>query len=165
MVITSPLLELTDNKTDMIDDMTDKIAVMKVDEASGCILQSPVVKKVIDVVDEDGEEESKQYEESKQCEKSPRKRVHMKKTGCGVGGKRSSRSWRMKVRKVEDMNVSTSKDVAMKNAVMMLNEMFPPPSAPQYKVTSMTGTPNNPTFTMICTLLDQTFSGTGRSKK
>jgi len=57
------------------------------------------------------------------------------------------------------------KDVAMKNAVMMLNEMFPPPSAPQYKVTSMTGTPNNPTFTISCTLLDKTFVGTGKSKK
>jgi len=53
----------------------------------------------------------------------------------------------------------------MENAVMMLNRMFLPPAAPEYKVTSMTGTPSKPTFTMICTLLDQTFSGTGRSKK
>ena len=57
------------------------------------------------------------------------------------------------------------KDDDMKNAVMMLNEMFPPPSALQYRVTSMTGTPNNPTFSMICMLLDQTFEETGRSKK
>ena len=37
--------------------------------------------------------------------------------------------------------------------------------APQYKVISMTGTPNNPTFTMTCTVQDKTFSGSGRSKK
>ena len=30
---------------------------------------------------------------------------------------------------------------------------------------SMTGTPNNPTFTMTCTIGENTFSGTGRSKK
>ena len=29
----------------------------------------------------------------------------------------------------------------------------------------MTGTPNNPTFTMTCTIGEKTFSGTGRSKK
>ena len=57
------------------------------------------------------------------------------------------------------------KNVTMKNAVMMLNEMFPPPGAPQYKVVSMTGTPNNPTFEMTCSLMDQSFTGSGRSKK
>ena len=53
----------------------------------------------------------------------------------------------------------------MKNAVMMLNEMFPPPGAPQYKVVSMSGTPNNPTFEMAVTILEQSFNGSGRSKK
>ena len=41
----------------------------------------------------------------------------------------------------------------------MLNEMFPPPKAPQYKVTSQTGPPNNPTFTMVCTIEDRNFPG------
>ena len=41
------------------------------------------------------------------------------------------------------------KPVQIKNAVMMLNEMFPPPKTPQYKVTSQTGPPNNPTFSMV----------------
>ena len=60
---------------------------------------------------------------------------------------------------------SVPKDVAMNNAVMMLNEMFPPPRAPQYKVTSQTGPPNNPTFSMVCCIQDQTFPGEGKSKK
>ena len=51
------------------------------------------------------------------------------------------------------------KPVQLKNAVMMLNEMFPPPRAPQYKVTSQTGPPNNPTFSMVCCIQDQTFAG------
>ena len=55
--------------------------------------------------------------------------------------------------------------IPIKNAVMMLNEMFPPPKAPQYKVTSQTGTPTNPTFTMVCTIGDKNFSGEGKSKK
>ena len=46
-------------------------------------------------------------------------------------------------------------NVPIKNAVMMLNELFPPPKAPQYKVTSQTGPPNNPTFTMVCTIDDR----------
>ena len=41
------------------------------------------------------------------------------------------------------------KEVSMKNAVMMLNEMFPPPNAAAYRVTSMSGAPNNPTFSMV----------------
>ena len=57
------------------------------------------------------------------------------------------------------------KEVPMKNAVMMLNEMFPPPGAAQYKVLSMKGCPNNPTFSMVCTIDGQEFEGTGRSKK
>merc|ERR1719495_829199 len=57
------------------------------------------------------------------------------------------------------------KEVPMKNAVMMLNEMFPPPGAAQYKVLSMKGSPNNPTFSMVCTIEGQEFEGTGRSKK
>jgi len=57
------------------------------------------------------------------------------------------------------------RQVELKNAVMMLNEMFPPPLAPQYKVTCQSGPPNNPTFTMVCTLTDQSFRGEGRSKK
>ena len=47
----------------------------------------------------------------------------------------------------------------------MLNEMFPPPRAPQYKVCSQTGPPNNPTFSMVCCIQDQTFPGEGKSKK
>ena len=53
----------------------------------------------------------------------------------------------------------------MKNAVMMLNEMFPPPGAAQYKVLSMTGAPNNPTFLMVCCIEGHEFEGSGRSKK
>jgi hypothetical protein len=53
----------------------------------------------------------------------------------------------------------------MKNAVMMLNEMFPPPGAATYRVMSMTGAPNNPTFSILCCLLNREFLGTGRSKK
>ena len=49
--------------------------------------------------------------------------------------------------------------IPIKNAVMMLNEMFPPPKAPQYKVTSKTGPVDNPTFTMVCTIEGQNFSG------
>ena len=36
----------------------------------------------------------------------------------------------------DDTTCRGPKEVAMKNAVMMLNEMFPPPGAPQYKVVS-----------------------------
>ena len=43
----------------------------------------------------------------------------------------------------------------------MLNEMFPPPRAPQYKVTSQTGPPNNPTFSMVCCIQDKQFPGEG----
>lgn len=61
----------------------------------------------------------------------------------------------------EDIMASLKgKPVQLKNAVMMLNEMFPPPRAPQYKVTSQTGPPNNPTFSMVCCIQDQTFAGT-----
>jgi hypothetical protein len=85
-------------------------------------------------------------------------------------------------------------NVPIKNAVMMLNELFPPPKAPQYKVTililpllsqsmyshvavkltppfktmqvtSQTGPPNNPTFTMVCTISGKSFDGEGKSKK
>ena len=56
-------------------------------------------------------------------------------------------------------------NVPIKNAVMMLNELFPPPKAPQYKVTSQTGPPNNPTFTMVCTIGNKSFMGEGKSKK
>lgn len=56
-------------------------------------------------------------------------------------------------------------NVPIKNAVMMLNELFPPPKGPQYKVTSQTGPPNNPTFTMVCTINNRCFSGEGKSKK
>ncbi len=37
--------------------------------------------------------------------------------------------------------------------------------APQYKVTSQTGPPNNPTFTMVCTINGKSFNGEGKSKK
>ncbi|XP_023329872.1 double-stranded RNA-specific editase B2 isoform X3 [Eurytemora carolleeae] len=57
------------------------------------------------------------------------------------------------------------KVVPTKHAVMMLNEMFPPPNAPQYKVTSQTGPANNPTFSMVCNVFNQSFSGEGKSKK
>ena len=56
-------------------------------------------------------------------------------------------------------------NVPIKNAVMMLNELYPPPSAPQYKVTSQTGPPNNPTFSMVCTIIGKSFTGEGKSKK
>jgi len=56
-------------------------------------------------------------------------------------------------------------NVPIKNAVMMLNELFPPPKAPQYKVTSQTGPPNNPTFTMVCSIGNKSFRGEGKSKK
>ena len=46
-----------------------------------------------------------------------------------------------------------------KNAVTMLHEMFPPPKAPQYRVTSQTGPEDNPTFTMVCNIKGQRFSG------
>ena len=65
---------------------------------------------------------------------------------------------------VESVSVM-SKSISMKNAVMMLNELFPPPGAPQYKVVSMSGSPNNPTFEIVCSILGQSFSGSGRSKK
>ena len=46
----------------------------------------------------------------------------------------------VKIRNMQPNNFEQGpKNVSMKNAVMMLNEMFPPPSAPQYKVLSMTG--------------------------
>ena len=59
------------------------------------------------------------------------------------------------------MAMLKGKPVQLKNAVMMLNEMFPPPRAPQYKVTSQTGPPNNPTFSMVCCIQDQQFPGEG----
>ncbi|QQP34889.1 Uncharacterized protein FKW44_022932 [Caligus rogercresseyi] len=43
--------------------------------------------------------------------------------------------------------------------------MFPPPKAPQYKVLSQTGPPNNPTFTMMCTIESNSYVGEGKSKK
>ena len=79
------------------------------------------------------------------------------------GVKRRER--RDKISSNPDGKIGEPKDVVMKNAVMMLNEMYPPPSAPQYRVISMTGTPNNPTFTMSCTLLEKTYCGSGKSKK
>jgi len=138
---------------------------LRLNEVGDVPLSPPIVKKIIDAVDEgaEGEEDDRQSQR-KGSEKNPRRRLQLEKTrGSSVGGKRSSRSWKSK--KSEDQDASSPKEVAMKNAVMMLNEMFPPPAAPQYKVTAMTGTPNNPTFTMNCTILEQTFSGTGRSKK
>ena len=62
------------------------------------------------------------------------------------------------------LTFSNLKQIPIKNAVMMLNEMFPPPKAPQYKVTSQTGPPNNPTFTMVCSIEDRHFSGEGKLK-
>merc|ERR1719225_1896479 len=52
-----------------------------------------------------------------------------------------------------------------KNAIAKLNEIFPGPKAPQYKITSQTGPPNNPTFFMVCCIKEQTFLGEGKSKK
>ena len=65
----------------------------------------------------------------------------------------------------EDGASVLSKSISMKNAVMMLNELFPPPGAPQYRVVSMSGSPNNPTFEIVCSILGQSFSGSGKSKK
>ncbi|TRY70366.1 hypothetical protein TCAL_05452 [Tigriopus californicus] len=66
---------------------------------------------------------------------------------------------------LEDNFPKLKANVPIKNAVMMLNELFPPPKGPQYKVTSQTGPPNNPTFTMVCTINNRCFSGEGKSKK
>ena len=104
---------------------------------------------------------------SRRSAKRPSRRVQLETVssrnrrgrGSGSGQVVSSR-WEK-----EKTDPTSPKDVPMKNAVMMLNEMFPPPAAPQYRVTSMTGTPNNLTFSMSCTLLEKTYSGTGRSKK
>lgn len=68
-------------------------------------------------------------------------------------------------RKKIEPEVPVPRPVPVKNAVMMLNEMFPPPHAPLYKVTSHTGPPNNPCFTMQCTVMGKSFSGEGKSKK
>ena len=81
---------------------------------------------------------------------------------------RSGRRVRVRPRRCrheESEEPISPKQVPMKNAVMMLNEMFPPPGAAQYKVLSMTGAPNNPTFLMVCCIEGQEFEGSGRSKK
>ena len=64
-----------------------------------------------------------------------------------------------------EFDIRLKPNVPIKNAVMMLNELFPPPKAPQYKVTSQTGPPNNPTFTMVCSIGNKSFRGEGKSKK
>jgi len=134
-------LEVNNNKADLVNIISDTLA-----EVSG--------------------------EAKTEARKIPHKRLHLETEGRNARrmrtrGTRGGRAKRKKIEEtIEQMSqLSIPKDVPMKNAVMMLNEMFPPPSAPQYRVTSMTGTPNNPTFSMTCTLLDETFSGTGRSKK
>ena len=66
---------------------------------------------------------------------------------------------------VEFIEEKLKPNVPIKNAVMMLNELYPPPNAPQYRVTSQTGPPNNPTFTMVCCIGNRSFSGQGKSKK
>ena len=69
----------------------------------------------------------------------------------------------MKVRHVEP--TSNPPNSVLQNAVMMLNEMFPPPGAAQYRVLAMSGASNSPSFTLACCLLGREFEGTGRSKK
>ena len=49
--------------------------------------------------------------------------------------------------------------------VTRLHSMFPPPGAPQYRLTSVTGPPHKPLFTMVCTVGDRSFQGEGGSKK
>ena len=85
------------------------------------------------------------------------------KRGDGQGGYNRGRERRRG--KPKPASPEQPKEVPMKNAVMMLNEMFPPPGAAQYKVLSMTGAPNNPTFSMVCCIEGQEFEGSGRSKK
>jgi len=113
----------------------------------------------------DGRGERERGEPRQQVRKTPQRRLHVDSEGKNARRTRErTRGGKGKGKSVQ-VDQPSPKDVPMKNAVMMLNEMFPPPAAPQYRVTSMTGTPNNPTFSMTCILLDQTFSGTGRSKK
>ena len=50
-------------------------------------------------------------------------------------------------------------------AVTRLHSMFPPPGAPQYRITSVTGPVHKPVFTMVCTVGDKSFHGEGGSKK
>jgi len=154
MATMSPL-EINNNKDDAVRDITHDMALVKI----GINEERVAPAKVIDV---DSSREDVAQRPRQEVRKTPRRRLYLE-TGSGGDVKRTSKSWRGKGKK-EQVD-SAPKEVAMKNAVMMLNEMFPPPTAPQYRVTSMTGTPNNPTFAMTCTLLDQTFSGTGRSKK
>ena len=71
----------------------------------------------------------------------------------------------MKITNPVGFAIRLKPNVPIKNAVMMLNELFPPPKAPQYKVTSQTGPPNNPTFTMVCSIGNKSFRGEGKSKK
>ena len=98
-------------------------------------------------------------------------RVHISSTPPRLRGKRGdgqggfNRGRERRRGKSKHASPEQPKEVPMKNAVMMLNEMFPPPSAAQYKVLSMTGAPNNPTFSLVCCIEGQEFEGSGRSKK
>jgi len=65
----------------------------------------------------------------------------------------------------KDKPVKTIDDIANKNAVMMLNELFSSDRAPIYKVVSQEGPANNPYFMMSCNVEGQTFQGSGKSKK
>jgi len=161
------VVNYNNDNDDLIEDITASMKKVIVHAHTDTVpLPVPSATRVIDAENTNGEQEfPKQGQET--VKKTPRRRINLEKGKInGEGNKRTSRSWRSKGKKgQEDVTTIGPKEVAMKNAVMMLNEMFPPPGAPQYKVTSMTGTPNNPTFSMTCTLLEQTFSGTGRSKK
>ena len=53
IVSESPSLGLNDDNTDGIEDIANSIAMLKVDVAQNDVPQSPILKKVIDVADED----------------------------------------------------------------------------------------------------------------
>eukprot|EP00092_Neocalanus_flemingeri_P022786 GFUD01024706.1.p1 GENE.GFUD01024706.1~~GFUD01024706.1.p1 ORF type:complete len:703 (+),score=193.42 GFUD01024706.1:51-2159(+) len=170
------LLEVNNNAPALVNCASDTLAKLSLEER----IVSPVKIITVDTCDGDSNTErgrdatSRKSSSHEKCSSNDgdtrrqvRKAPHRRLETEGRSGKRVRdrlRGGRGKG-KTEQVDQSSHKDVPMKNAVMMLNEMFPPPTAPQYRVTSMTGTPNNPTFSMTCILLDQTFSGTGRSKK
>ena len=83
----------------------------------------------------------------------------------GWKGGSSSRGRRARPKRPSQIKEQLTKLVAVKNAVMMLNELFPPPFAAQYKVVSMAGSANNPIFTISCLIHNKEFTASGRSKK
>ena len=59
----------------------------------------------------------------------------------------------MQLKPLRVQSVAINPNVAIpKSAVTMLNELFPPPRSPQYKVISQRGPPHCPTFATVCTI-------------